>query len=129
VTPATREITVATSQPGGHQQVMAAATGVPGLVVHTAVGTGWSLTHEPSGRCAAWWPHGTPEQARACAAALGELADWTTTDLPQLAARRASVCYAILKHGGWVPTRDPARWLAQDGSEVVVVLIDGRQGS
>lgn len=77
----TRKITVPTRGPGGGQAVTAAVTGVPGLVAHAAVGTGWSLTHEPSGRCAAWWPHGTPEEVLACAAALGDLADWTTTDL------------------------------------------------
>jgi hypothetical protein len=115
----TRTITVPARGPAGVREVAAAAAGVPGLVVHAAAGDGWSLTHEPSGRCVAWWPHGTPEQVLACAAALGHLADWTTTDLSRLTIR--PVWQAILDHGGWAPTRDPAHWHTQDGAVQVPV--------
>jgi hypothetical protein len=91
----------------GSREVTAADASTPGLVVHEAVGTGWSLTHEPSGRCVARWPRGTPEQVLVCAAALGQLADWTTTDLSRLTLR--PVWRTILDHGGWAPTGDPAR--------------------
>jgi hypothetical protein len=114
-----RTVTVPVRGPDASREVPAADASTPGLVVHPAVGTGWSLTHEPSGRCVAWWPHGTPEQALVCAAALGHLADWSTTDLSRLTIR--PVWQTILDYGGWAPTRDPARWLTRDGAAEALV--------
>lgn len=101
---ATREITIPTSDAGAFTHVVVSDTSIPGLVVNAALSaSGWMLTHEPSGRCAGWWPEGSRDQAFACAQALGRLADWTTTDLRKLTSR--TIWRAILDCGGWAPTR------------------------
>jgi hypothetical protein len=117
---ATRVIAIPTSD-GASTQVAVSDTGIPGLVVHAALSaSGWTLTHEPSGRCAGWWPEGSTDQAFACARALGRLADWQTTDLRELATRK--FWKIILGCGGWAPTRSGQWYKLDDAGDVTLAI-------
>lgn len=82
--------------------------------------SGWTLTHEPSGRCAGWWPEESRHQAFACAQALGRLADWTTTDLHKLVTRE--IWKTILGCGGWAPTRTGRWYKLNDAGDVTLAI-------
>lgn len=63
----------------GSRQVEAFPTETAGLAIHRDVDRdAWVLTHQPSGYAVGRWPESTdPEAILACAAELGNVADWT----------------------------------------------------
>jgi hypothetical protein len=110
---------------GGPDRVRATPCGVPGLAIHAPAdhvngqASGWVITHIASGLCAGWWPEVSPEQVLAAAQALGELGDWTVSDLDRLPCDGRTV----LELGGSIrcTAAGPRHWRSLDADGCVVV--------